>query len=213
MRWDAQDIEGAAVEAYRRAGLDPAEPAPTPRVARLLFGPGVIQRPRLRLVGLGASCFLDGVPKIMVRPNLPEEVVNFVVGHELAHILVGDMSNDPENEARCNYLGGALMAPAPAARALFRWASLNIKQIADAACGTQTWAALRIGEATGMPTAAVSPAFVRVRGPETWVWGNEEQLRAVANGRRHLPGVAKVKLSDGRGRAALFVQEDDLKTG
>jgi hypothetical protein len=63
-----------------------------------------------------------------------------------------------------------------------------------------------MGEVLSMPLAAVSPALVRVRGPDAFVWPDESTIRRW--GRSPGPGLRKVVITDGRGRTALVAEED-----
>lgn len=207
---DRGDIEQLALDFYERHGLDPEEPETSVRLARLELGPSAVTRGDLRRGSPGATGVVHGRTVVVVARRLTPEWANFVVGHELAHVLL-DRAGLPSDEASADYLGAALMAPRPAVLRLHRHHGLDVERLADEVVGTQTWAALRLGETLGMPMAAVSPLRVRVRGPEAWEWGTEAHVRALATGRRQLRGVVKVGISDERGRAALFVDEDDLE--
>jgi hypothetical protein len=94
------------------------------------------------------------------------------------------------------------MAPKAAALALVNTYGVSPDRIAEAALQTGTWAALRIGEATGMPVAAVKPGKVRFRGKQ-FEFASESIIRAVASGRLRVRGLRKVTLY-GMGRAAVI---------
>lgn len=206
---DCRDLEQLALDVYGRHSLDPEEPETSTKLARLELGPHAVTRGELRRGAAGATATVNGSPVIVVARRLSPEWANFVTGHELAHLLL-DRAGLPSDEESADYLGAALMAPRAAVLRLYRHHGLDVARLADEVVGTQTWAALRLGEALGQPMAAVSPLRVRVRGPESWEWGGEAQVRALARGRRQLRGVVKVRISDERGRAALFVDEDDM---
>lgn len=193
---DISSLESVAVDMYRRKGFDPSSPVSTLRLARSLHGPSCIERPASLVGSYPASTWvLRGERKISVRRRVPLDEVAFYVGHELAHAELGvPHGADGEVEAACNYLGAALMAPRPAVLALHRAFGWDLEEIAAEVVATQTWAALRLAEALIVPTAALSPQIVRVRGPEEWVWPDEATIRRWST--RPRPGVRKINVTD-----------------
>ncbi|MDB4994234.1 MAG: hypothetical protein JWM74_1666 [Myxococcaceae bacterium] len=80
----------------------------------------------------------------------------------------------------------------------------DLASIAAEVRGSQTWAALRVGEVLRMPLAVIAPR-VRVRGSE-WGWPDEATLRRWSIGR--VPsGLARTRLTDDRNRVVLMVDE------
>lgn len=203
---DLSDLESLAVELYKRFKFDPSEPKTTFELAKRWLGPKSVER--RHIVGAVVRRDMhDGKWRIGVRPNVPIEYANFLVGHELGHLLLAEagFSGDDEEKA-ADYLGAALIAPRPAVNALHRAFGLNLGPIAEEATSTQTWAALRIGEVFAMPLAALAPAIVRVRGPESFVWPDERTIRSWA--RRPRPGLRKVRVTDSADRLVLVVEEE-----
>jgi hypothetical protein len=200
-------LEADAVLAYQRAGLDPAEPVSTAKLARLLFGPDVIARlPGVLGTRPACTAWLHGQPRIVVKRNLTPEQVQHAVGHELAHLLLGRRcAAELSLELACDYLGAALIAPRPAVVAMHRALGLDVRAVAGELVVTQTCAALRLGEALTLPLAAIGPR-VRVRGPEEHMWPDEPVLRRWAT--RPPKGLAKVRITDQPGRVLLV--DDDV---
>lgn len=200
---DIADLEGAAVEAYVRIGLDPSEPCATAKLARLVLrDPGVIVRGNL--VGqIAATGWSMGAPKIMVRKSLPIEYAQHAIGHELAHFLLeNEHACNDEIELACDYLGAALMCPLPAVMALYRAHGFDLSLVADEVVATQTWAALRLGEVLHIPLVVVAN-IIRVRGPEEQVWPAESVLRAWATARKPPRGLTRMKMTDQPKRVVL----------
>lgn len=204
MGYGKAELEGLASELYERVGLDPAVPVDTFRLARKLLGPQAIER-GVGLVGMPAKLFtVRGERRIAINRRLPFTQAQFWVGHELAHILIGD-HRGPDLEQLCDYLAACLMAPRAAMRGLLRAFGHDHRQIADEVCATQTWAALRIAECTGAPRAVVTPARCYVRCPDDYVLPPEPLLRRLTTGTR--PGVRKTRLTDATGRTVLDFEE------
>lgn len=202
---DLPTLEGIAIELHRRHGFDPERPPSTMRLARAMFGPGCIVRPPTMLGAAPSSTFvLAGARRICVRRTVPRDELAFYVAHELAHAELGQPHGaGAQIEAACDYLAAALIAPRPAVLALHRAFGWDLAAIAEEVVATQTWAALRLAEALLEPLAAVSPSLVRVRGPEEWVWPDEDTLRLWA--RRAGPGIRRIPVTDRPRRAVLVV--------
>jgi hypothetical protein len=204
MGYGKAELEGLANQLYERVGLDPAVPVDTFRLARKLLGPQAIER-GVGLVGMPARLFtVHGTRRIAICRKLPFAQAQFWVGHELAHILIGDY-REPDLEQLCDYLAAALMAPREAMRSLLRAFGPDHRQIAAEVCATQTWAALRIAECTGAPRAVVTPARCYVRCPDDYVLPAEPHLRRLTTGSR--PGIKKSRLTDAAGRTVLDFEE------
>jgi hypothetical protein len=205
---DPRDLEALGVEAYERHRLDPSTPISPAKLARLELGADSIVRAPLTTSGPARLFWHNGRRRIAVKSRLPAVYARFYVGHELAHHALERAGYVGEDlEQACDYLGAVFMAPRPAALRLHRAFGFDLGAIAKAVGSTQTWAALRLGEALVVPLVAVSPALVRVRGPEDWVWPDERTIRRAA--RAPTPGLRKVEITDGRGRVALVAGDDD----
>ena len=194
-------LEGMADAAYREARMDPATPSVV-RLARALLGPDAIMRGPRPMQGAAALIRVGDDWRIYVTAALPAAYALFAVGHELGHWLLrreGYHGDDEEREA--DFLGGALLAPRSAFLAAYRAVGADFEKLAGAFRSTETGAALRLGEVLHLPLAVVSPALVRVRGPEEWVWPAEDVLRRWA--RRPAPGIRKVRLTDDPRRVVL----------
>lgn len=199
---DVLELEGLAAALYDELDIDPAAPPGTYEIARRWLDRSVLEV--RNMVGPPAKTFDHG-RRIAVRASVPLEYRQFFVGHELGHLLLRRIDYVGEDEEACaDYLGAALMIPARAVVAAHREFGLDPRELADRIVCTQTAAALRFGEVLAVPLAAVSPAVVRVRGPE-WVWGDEATIRRMAA--RPGPGVRKIRITDGKGRAALVAEE------
>jgi hypothetical protein len=206
---EAGDLEQLAAQTYERAGLDPARPVSPMRLARMLLGEDAITRP-IALTGAPASLYyLNGTARIAVKKSVPIEYARFFVGHELGHLIVekeGGYDGD-DLEVCCDYFGAALMAPRAAIVAMQRSFGFDLPAIAHAAGSTQTWAALRCAEVLRMPLAVIAPK-IRVRGPDEWVWPDEDTLRRWARNPRSLPrGLAKTRLTDDDRRVVLLADD------
>jgi len=203
---DTTEVEGLAVEFYRRLRLDPAVPVDTFRLARLLLGPGTIER-GTAIVGEAAKVFtVNGKRRIAVSRKLAVEYAQFFVGHELGHIVCDEIGyREDDIERVCDMFGAAVMAPIPAVHALLRIFGRDHEAIADELVSTQTHAALRVAEVLRIPRAIITPARVYARGPEEFVWGPEDELRKLA--RRERPGVSKSRLTDDPKRIVIDVDE------
>lgn len=198
---DVAALEGLAIATYERAGIDPAKPVSPLRVARKLLGDDAIVRPPSMLGPPAALIAIDGERRIAVKRSVPIEYARFFVGHELGHLVLereGYVGDDVE--VCCDYFAAALIAPRPAVFGLQRAFGFDLPEIARAAGSTQTWAALRCAEVLRLPLAVIA-ATVRVRGPEEWIWPEEETLRRWA--RRPPSGLAKTTLTDDRRRVVL----------
>lgn len=201
-------LEGLANAAYREANLDPEHPHVL-RVARALLGPDAIQRGPRPIGGPAALIRVYDSWRIIVGRAVPPRYALFAVGHELAHWLLRRANYDGDDEERAaDYLGAALVAPRVAFVRARRCFGDDLPALAEALSMTETGAALRLGEVTRMPLAVVSPARVRVRGPDEWAWPSESTLRGWT--RRPAPGIRKVRLTDDRGRTMLDASSFDV---
>ncbi len=215
---DPGDLEGLAEALHREAGLDPADPAGVAKVARGLWrDPAAVELvPRDAMRHAPASlASVNGAWRIYVRRGTPSEQVGFLIGHELAHWALRRegvrFETEGDEEAACDYLGAALVAPRSAFRATLRALGEDVRELADRFGSTETLAILRWGETTGRDLAVVRPGLVRVRGQLNFVWPDEDTVRSWTSGR--VPkGLARTRLDGDRRRFALVV-DDELETG
>lgn len=200
------EVEGLATEFYRRLKLSPESPVDTFRLARLLLGPDAIER-GTSIVGAAAKLFtVNGKRRIAISRKVSVEYAQFFVGHELGHIVLDELGyRDDDVETVCDQFGAAVMAPIPSVRAMLRAFGRDHEAIAEEVCSTQTWAALRISEALGIPRAVITPKRIYARGPEAFVWGSEDELRKLARVDR--PGVARARLTDDPKRVVIDVED------
>lgn len=203
---DRYDVEALATETYRRLGLDPERPVDTFRIARLELGADAIVRGTAIAGEIATTFMFQGRRRIAINRKFPVETQQHAVGHELGHARFDALGFRDENiEELCDLYGAALMAPAPAVRAMLRAFGRDHAAIADEIVSTQTLAALRIAEVLGIPRAVVTPARIYARGPEEFVWGPEDELRRLA--RRTRPGIVRAKLTDDPRRVVIDVDE------
>lgn len=208
---DQADLEKLAEDAYTQASLDPEHPHVF-RLARCLLGPRAIRKGPRPLHAPAALIRLGDEWQIFVGRSLPPTFLVFCVGHELAHWLLRREGFDGEDEERvADALGAALVSPRPAFRRAFRAVGDDLPALATALCTTETGAALRIGEVAKRPLAVIAPKQVRVRGPEDWVWPDENTLRCWSQ--RPRSGVRKRHLRDDPRRVVLEAQESAAMFG
>lgn len=185
---DVHEIERLVVELYERHNFDPAEPVSPWKLARAELGAKAIERP-IRLVGGSHAYQVNEKWRIAVSRMLTVEYAAHAVGHELGHAVFAmqgiRFETDADEERAADLFGGALLAPAPAVRAFYRARGMKLRAMAIEAVSTTTWAALRMGEALGIPCAVVTPERIRTRGPSDWVWPDEPTLRKTAWSGRH----------------------------
>lgn len=194
-------LEGIANAAYQAAKMDTERPH-VPRLARALLGADAIVRGPRPLHAPAALVRVGDAWRIILSRSLPPLYALFAVGHELGHWLLAREGYDGDDEERAaDYLGAALLAPRRAFLAARRALGDDLPALAEALSMTETGAALRLGEVTGVPLAVVAPARIRVRGPEAWTWPDEGTLRRWA--RRPAPGLRKTRLHDDPRRVML----------
>lgn len=203
---DQAEVERIAANILEEGQQDPEEP---PRLARLvvaLMGPNAVDYAS-SLRGDGALVRIGDDWRIFVRHRLPLERRTFAIAHELAEwwmrVRLQYRSGDVEHAA--NGIAAAVLAPRPAFVRALRFFGGSLPELAEAFGVTESHAALREAEITHQPRALVSPALVRVRGPETFVWPDERTLRAWA--RRSRPGLRKTRLTDDPRRVVLDAEE------
>lgn len=202
------ELEGIAEAILREGGQETDE---APRLLRLVtahLGDDAIEYTPIRLPGDGALIRIYDAWRIYIRRRLTPERRAFVIAHELAEwwlkVRVGYQGEDVE--AAANYVAAAVLAPRHAFRLAVEDLGSDFPRLAEAFRVTETHAALREAELARLPRAVVSPALVRVRGPEEWVWPAESVVRRWARGAA--PGLRKTRLTDDPRRVVL--DADDL---
>lgn len=205
------ELEGIA-EAVLREGDQEGDDVPKigPLVTTLL-GVGSVEYAPIRLPGDGALVRIHDNWRIFVRRGLPIERRAFAIVHELAEwwFRVRERYAGADIEDAANYVAAAIMAPRRAFTRALRAHGPNFIELASTFRTTETHVALRQAELAGLPRLVVSPALVRVRGPEDWVWPDESVVRRWA--RVSTPGIRKVRLTDDPKRVVL--DPDDRETG
>ena len=169
-----RDGEGSLLELVKRSGL------------RVEYASN--------LPGDGALCRVHDEWRIYVKRGLPAARRLFAIAHEFAEwALRSEHLDDPE--ACANYLAACLITPREQfSRAIA--AGLSLAELAEEFTTTETHAALRTAEVRGIARVVVSPALVRVRGPESWVWPEEWTLRKMAKTGAILDGNPRRRMFD-----------------
>jgi hypothetical protein len=173
---------------------------------QIAAGLGIEVQRVLGMLTIGALARYDGRTIIGVRKSLPKPYAAFAIAHEIGHWALRQVGSE-DSEAGADYIAGALLMPRSAFLGRVRDVGANPEQLALPFGVTQTAAMLRLGEVHRQPLALIAPHTVRVRGPESWTWPDENTLRGW--GRRGGPGLAKVRLSDDTRRVALLASGDD----
>lgn len=152
--------EALAYEVLQRAGAPLDEP---PSVAALVRALGLTVHYGASLPGDAALVRVGDAWRIYLRRKLPRERVAFAVAHELCEWAMRGETVREDVETRANLGAAALLVPRAA---LARLRGCTLHELAAAFRVSETLIALREAEVTGEPRAVVSPALVRVRGPE-----------------------------------------------
>lgn len=203
---DAWDAEGNALDIYRRAGLDPADPPKIEHLARRLFGVDCIttgSKP-FRVKDASVRITADGRVTIYVSRGLSRPRRTFAIAHEIAEWYLRAVVCEWIEHA-CDQLGAALLAPRQAFLPLYREVGLDLRELAETFETTETCVGLRIGETTGTPIALLSPAQHRLRGEE-WGWPAEIDLRRLARSFGPVRGLRRVQLADDPRRVMLVAE-------
>lgn len=195
-------VEGIARDLLRSAGADETERTRPSELVRALLGPGSLYSVHARsLPGDGSLAIVDGEPRVYIRQRLSPVRKRWAICHELAEWwLWREGVRDSGIENAADGIAAALLLPRLAFLRAQREVGPKYHQIAGWFDVTESCAALRSGEVTGEPLALVAPTRVRIRGAD-FVWGSEEQIRALA--RKPNPWVHRARLSDDRRRLAL----------
>lgn len=180
-----------------------------PRLGQLVvshLGPEAVEYSSA-VPGDGALVRIYDEWKIFVRRKLPIERRAFAIAHELAEwwLRVREQYQGEDVEHAANYIAAAVLSPRRAFWLALEDHGSDFVALARAFRVTETHAALREAELASIPRAVVSPALVRVRGPETWVWPEEGTLRRWARG--SAPGLRKVRLTDDPRRVVLDAED------
>lgn len=192
------DLEAIASAGIVQAGLDPGEPPEVIALIRGLLGPDGYHRGATLLGNRAGLARVHGQWRIYASRS----ATLFDHCHEVGHYLVrlAGIGGGDDEEQLANYVGGALMMPRPAiVRA--RRDGLDLADLADRFCTSETCAALREAEVLSIPRAIVARTHVHVRGPDGFVWPAEPTLRSWA--RRPGPGIAKTRMTDDPSRVVL----------
>lgn len=201
-RMDCGDLELLVERLYACASCSPTEAVPPGRLVRALLGEGrviVVHAGALR--GDGALVRVMGEDRIYIRSRLSPERKRWAVAHELAEwSLAREGYREPDVEETANYLAGAIIAPRRRFLHALRERGERFSDLAHDLIVTESCAALRFGETTGIPLALIAHT-VRVRG-ELFGWPSEAQVRALATGA--LPrGLRRSRLRDELGRVVI----------
>lgn len=198
---DLADLEGEAEWIYRRGGFEPDEPARAIELATAVLGPGSVVSVHARsLPGDACLATVYGQRRIYLRRGLSPKRARWAIAHELGHHILGLDSSSRENEDACDALAACLLAPRRAFQSALRETTL-FAELAEWFLVSESCAALRLGEVTGVPLALLTPKRVRVRGAE-FAWPVEPELRGLVRKSR-TPEVRVMRLGDAVGRVAV----------
>lgn len=201
-------LEGIA-EAVLREGKQEDDEAP--RLGALvtqLLGTGAVEYTNA-VRGDGALVRIHDHWRIYVRRGLPNQRRAFAVAHELAEwwLRVRERYQGEDAEHAANYVAAAILSPRRAFRIAREAFGSDFARLASEFATSETHVALREAELERMPRAVISPALVRVRGPESWVWPDVETIRRWS--RRAPSTMRKTKLTDDPRRVVLDVETID----
>lgn len=197
---DAEEVlgeaEATAREIYGRAGLGPTDVLRPSLLATAILGRGRVRLERMSR--LGAVVWVGGRPEIHVSDRVRPENREWVIGHELAHIVRGtEHVSGALEEQVCDCVGACVLMPRRPFLAAIGRLGEDYAALAEAFGTTPEAAALRVAEVTGEGRVVVTPTRVYAAGEVTVL---EEQARqlARAGGR---PGIVAVDI--GRRRRVL----------
>jgi hypothetical protein len=213
---DVADLEALVTGLYDELGLDPERPPSAFRIARAWLGAGSVERVHA-LAGPPATRYrVGGQTRIAVKRSLPDAYANFFCGHELGHLLlqrVGAVFDEHDEERAADYLGACVVLPRAYVMRVYRAEGFAPRVLAEECCVTETAGALRFGEVVTLPLAVDAPTGVRKRGPEHWVWPDDQTVHRWATPPPPPPGLARVRLTDQPRRVALLADEDVREVG
>lgn len=204
------DAEARAI--LESCDMDDGERPHAMRLALRLTGGRVVLVEPAEVWGLGETVLgVDGQHEILVSAAASGPVRDWVLAHEVGHVQLqrlGFSGTYRETEDAADAIAAALLMPRRAFAQAARLHGLRgFVSLASDFSVTQTAAALRVGEVAGVPVAVVAPTHLRVRGPESWAWGSEEDLRRLARAGR--PGLHRTALTDDVRRVALVADDVD----
>lgn len=199
-------LEGIADAILRDGGQEDDGPPKLGQLVTAHLGVGAVEYAS-GLLGEGAIARIGDVWRIYVRRGLPIERRAFAISHELVEwwLRVRERYQAEDVEHAANYIAAAILIPRRAFRLAFEEHGRDFAELAYAFRTTETHVALREAELAHIPRVVVSPALVRVRGPENWVWPHEGEIRQWT--RRPVPGVRKIRLRDDPKRVVLDVED------
>jgi hypothetical protein len=171
---DEPELEGVAVAAYERAGLDGDE-AKVLELARRLVGP-VMTAHGISLPG--DACLDDG--RILVRPKALGWRRRWAVAHEVAEwLLLQEGVRSEWQESLADRLAASLLSPLPRARRVCRCFRGSFDLLAEDLQVHPFSAVLRFGEVTRTPTRLrAKGGVIRARGDD-WPLGATTDERDV----------------------------------
>lgn len=209
-RMEQLEREGIAEAVLAEGGQ---EDDGAPKLARLVaahLGSGAVEFAPATLRGDGALVRVYDDWRIYVRRGLSPERRAFAIAHELAEwwLRVREKYDGEDVEHCANYVAAAILSPRRAFRLAVEAYGRSFPELAHAFRVTETLIALREAEIDRRPRVVVSPALVRVRGPDGWVWPDESTLRRWARG--PAPGLRKVRLTDDPKRIVLDADEVEV---
>lgn len=201
------ELEGIAEALLREGGQEDDQAPRLGQLVTALLGPGAVEYAPISLRGDGALVRIHDDWRIYVRRRLPLERRAFAISHELAEwwLRVRERYQGEDVEHAANYIAAAILSPRRAFRLALEDYGHEFAELARAFRVTETHVALREAELARLPRAVVSPALVRVRGPEAWVWPDEAVVRRWARGGAR--GVRKVRLTDDPRRVVLDAED------
>jgi len=196
-------VHGAAAAILRAAGHDEGDVPLVRALAEALLGPGAVVRVPGHALRVPASiAIVQGRPRIYLRAGSDPVRERFLIAHELAEwALERDGYREPDIEDAADAIGAALVAPRRAFAAALRDLGERYDALAATFLATESLVALRVGETQHEPRALVTPQRVRARGPESWAWPDEHEIRRAARTGR--PGLRRTKLTDDPRRVVL----------
>jgi hypothetical protein len=167
--------------AYARAGLDPTE---VPEGGAGLVADG-LHIPIVELTDAASLACLTmwaGVLTIVIRAGQHPYRLNFLIGHELAHILLGgrpwyERLRYAERELWCDRLGSWLCCPGPSFLRAVDDYGLRLASLSRCYALTQSAVAMRLAEEGLEPGVdVITPTVVHRRGTLPWPIARAREL-------------------------------------